>query len=408
MSPLLHDVVEQQLVDIITSLEPDIVKTCSRLIQTPSVNGVHDELALAEAIAEEARVLGLHAELAAEDPRRPNVIVSTDVAGETGLLLLGHLDTVPPGDEDRWTYPPYGGIVADGKVHGRGAIDTKGGMTASLYALAALQQTGALHKGRAQLICVPNEESGATGELGIKFLGPRGLIKGLGAIYAYSGDEIILGHRGLIRFRLTATGQAIHTGAHEWQERTAGANAVTAMARLLLELEAIEIEHSTHKYFDQFRTVVTPGTMIEGGISINVVPNHCEALVDVRITPEYGLDRIQTMLDEAIERAARPGIEFGYSLLNYAPAAISDEDAPIFSILESVIEQVKAVPTRRAVAGPANEGYLLIERGIPTACGLGPAGENAHAVNEYVTIQGLLDAASIFSLTARHLSACLP
>jgi acetylornithine deacetylase/succinyl-diaminopimelate desuccinylase family protein len=408
MTLTLQDAVEQQLIGIIASYEPDIVTTCSRMIQTPSVNGVHDELALAEVIAEEARRLGLHAELVAEDPRRPNVIVTTDDSGETGLLLLGHLDTVPPGDEDRWTYPPYGGIVADGKVHGRGAIDTKGGMTASLYALAAIKRAGALHKGRAQLICVPNEESGATGELGIKFLGPKGLIKGLGAVYAYSGDEIILGHRGLIRFRLTAAGQAIHTGAREWQERTSGANAVTGMARLLLELEALEIAHSTHKYFDQFRTVITPGTMIEGGISINVVPNHCEALVDIRITPEYGLDRIQTMLDAAIARAERPGITFSCSLLNYAPAAISDEDAPIFSILETVIEQVKAVSTHRAVAGPANEGYLLIERGIPTACGLGPAGENAHAVNEYVTIQGLLDAASIFSLTARRLSAYLP
>jgi acetylornithine deacetylase/succinyl-diaminopimelate desuccinylase-like protein len=57
------------------------------------------------------------------------------------------------------------------------------------------------------------------------------------------------------------------------------------------------------------------------------------------------------------------------------------------------------------VAGPANEGYLLIERGIPTICGFGPTGKNAHAADEYVEIQGLVEAAKIFCLTARRLAS---
>ena len=83
---------------------------------------------------------------------------------------------------------------------------------------------------------------------------------------------------------------------------------------------------------------------------------------------------------------------------------VSDENAPIFDIVEQAVRVVNDTTPERVVAGPANEGYLLIERGIPTVCGLGPSGENAHAANEYVEIQGLLDAAGIYCLTARGLS----
>ncbi len=399
---------ENQLLQIVDQFQPAMVRFCSQLLQIPSVNGVDDEVTLAETIAAQARSLGLFVQIVGENPRRPNVIVSTADSGKTGLLLLGHLDTVPAGDASHWRYPPFSGTVADERIYGRGAIDTKGGMTAALYALAALAQNpGALNAGRVQLVCVPDEESGATGDLGIKYLAAHGLLDGLGAIYAYSGDQIVLGHRGLLRYRLICEGQAVHTGSVEWQNQTGGANAVTGMARLLLALEQIETPYSGAKYFERFKTVITPGTVISGGTSINIVPDRCEALLDIRLTPEFNRERIEHLLDQCIGMINHRGLRFRYDLMNDVPAAISDEHAPIFSILEQVILKVKAHKPERVVAGPANEGYLLIGRGIPTVCGLGPTGDNAHAVDEYVEIQGLADAAKIFCLTAQALSRYL-
>ncbi|MBC7813115.1 MAG: M20/M25/M40 family metallo-hydrolase [Burkholderiales bacterium] len=402
----MSDALEEQLLASVHSFEPEIVSFCQKLLQTPSVNGIHDEIAIAEAIAAQAQALGLHVVIAGENPRRPNVIISTAPHGPTGLLLIGHLDTVPTGDESLWKYPPFSGAIADGRIYGRGAIDTKGGMASALYALAALAKHDEPQHGRTQLICVPDEESGATGTLGIKFLHAKGLLSGLGAIYAYSGSDITLGHRGLLRFRLICEGEAAHTGFREWQDGEKGANAVTGMARLLLELENIQMPFSTTPYFEQYRTLITPGTMISGGVGAGVVPERCEALVDTRLTPEYDREQVETLLKHAIARITneRPKLRFHYEVLNYIPAPISDENAPIFSILEDVIQQVKAILPQRLVAGPANEGYLLIERGIPTVCGLGPTGDNAHSVDEYTEIQGLVDAAAIFALTARRLS----
>lgn len=406
----MPDAIDNTLIQHIRQSEPALVDLCVRLIQTPSVNGIHPERDLAEIIAAQAEQWGLCAQIVGDLPDRPNVIVSTASEGETGLLLLGHLDTVPPGDESLWTHPPYAGHIAQGRIYGRGAIDTKGGMSAALVALAALKAVpNALHGGRAQLICVPDEETGATGTLGIKYLHTHGLLRGLGAIYAYSGDQITLGHRGLVRYRLTCRGQSVHTGSEEWQNQTAGANAVTGMAQLLVALETLHLEASHAPYFERFRTVITPGTLISGGTSVNIVPDRCEALVDIRLTPEYtrpDLDRLIDNLQAHIEQQ-RPGLRFQRDLLIDAPAALCDPDAAVVTALEESLYMVKSKSPERVVAGPANEGYLLIERGIPTICGFGPTGENAHAVDEYVDIAGLVDAAAIFSLTARRLSAYL-
>jgi len=398
---------EKQLTGTLSRLQPDLIAFCRRLIQTPSVNGVDDEVHLAETIAAEARRLGLHVFLTGEFPNRPNVVVSTSDEGETGLLLLGHLDTVPAGDPQSWRYPPFSGEIADGKLYGRGAIDTKGGIAAAIYALAALKQhPEALAGGRAQFIGVPDEETGATGTLGIKYLAARGLINGKGAIYAYSGSDIILGHRGLVRYRLYCTGESIHTGAHSWQEGTAGANAVTGMARFLLALEALTFPYSTTPYFEQFKTIVTPGTMINGGVSINIVPDHCEALVDIRTTPEQDAAALETRFDPLIAQiqTEHPRLKFRYERLNDIPAACSDESALVFSILADIVMQVRGITPKKTVAGPANEGYLLIEQGMPTVCGFGVIGANAHAVDEYVELDSLMDTALIFALTAQRLA----
>src|SRR5262245_55044167 len=147
--------IEGRLVETIREFRPAMVELCSRLLQTPSVNGIYDEIAVAEVISAQANALGLHMQVVGENPRRPNVIVSTSDNGGTGLLLIGHMDTVPPGDEKVWIHPPFSGKAVDGRIYGRGAIDTKGGITSALYALAALARTpDALAHGRAQLICV--------------------------------------------------------------------------------------------------------------------------------------------------------------------------------------------------------------------------------------------------------------
>lgn len=402
--------IEQQLANIIEDLNPRLIAFCQKLMQTPSVNAVYPERALAEVIAAEAISLGLQAKIVGDDPERPNVVVSmpnATIETQTGLLLVGHLDTVPEGDAALWKHPPFEAVIDDGRIYGRGAVDTKGGMAAAIYALGALAKVeGALPNKQAQMIGVPDEETGATGTLGIKYLQREGLLQGSGAIYTYSGNQITLGHRGLIRYKLMCHGESVHTGLDEWQDGVAGANAVTGLARLIVALEDQRFAHSKIPYFDRYRPLITPGTVIEGGTSVNIVPNYSEALVDIRTTPEFGLSQMQTLLDTLIAEieGTKPKLRFEYEMINHLPAVISDEQAAIFPILRDAATEVRGETPPYVVAGPANEGYLLIEAGIPTVCGFGPIGENAHAIDEYVEVNSLAQTALIFALTAHRLS----
>lgn len=401
------DATDQQIIDMLRRHEPDLIALCQRLLQTPSVNGVHPEAGVVDVLHAAAQDLGLHAQISAKEPTRPNVIVSTHADGETGLLLVGHTDTVPSGDESAWTHPPFGGVLANGRIYGRGAVDTKGGMAAALWALAALARVpNALPHGRAQFVGVPDEETGATGTLGIKHLDAQDLLHGRGAIYAYSGRTIYIGHRGVIRYRVVCHGQATHTGGDHWQQGTRGANAVTGMAALLLRLEAHPFPHSTRPYFSDFRTLITPGTVIQGGVNINIVPDTCEALIDIRTTPEYDLPEVEPILQAHINAvtAERPALRFSFERLNHMAAALSDPAAPIFSALQAVTQAVTGHMPPLEVAGPANEGYLLIGAGIPTVCGFGPIGDNFHSIDEYVEANSLVEAAILYALTARRLA----
>ncbi|MFN8527212.1 MAG: M20/M25/M40 family metallo-hydrolase [Anaerolineae bacterium] len=375
------------------------------LLRIPSVNGVDPESAIAARIAEQARRYGLDAQIVGADLQRPNVIVTVG-EGEPGLILIGHLDTVAPGDRSRWSHDPFGGECAESRMYGRGAIDTKGGMAAALYALILLKEWGGL-RGSVRFIGVPDEESGATGTLGIKWLHQQGLLRGTGAIYCYSGHDIILGHRGLYRCKITCYGESAHPGFPAWQNGEHGANAVTGMARLLIALEQIQTRYSTTPYFERFRTMITPGTVIQGGAAINIVPDRCESYVDARLTPETSAAQVRTWIDAEITRlqAERPKLKFSIETISDLPAAISDANAPLFRAVESALGQVTGEAPPRVVAGPANEGYLLIERGIPTVCGFGPIGANAHSADEYVEIDSLSDAALIYALTAVEMEA---
>ncbi len=105
------DHIEQQLIDAIDGWRDEMISLCSKLLQTPSVNGVHDERRMAEALDRAAQQFGLHTQIVGENPKRPNIVASTAPGGPTGLLLVGHTDTVPSGDMQHWTHPAFSGHV---------------------------------------------------------------------------------------------------------------------------------------------------------------------------------------------------------------------------------------------------------------------------------------------------------
>ena len=136
-----------------------------------------------------------------------------------GLLLLGHTDVVPVGDG--WTRDPFGGAIEDGRMYGRGASDMKGGLAASLSAMAALRGAGL--SGPVELAALIDEEE--TG-IGIGAYVESASIRFLGCITAEPTDlQTVVGARGASYLRVEIHGSACHAGKPD-----DGANAIYGAA----------------------------------------------------------------------------------------------------------------------------------------------------------------------------------
>lgn len=391
----------------------DIIQLCQTLVQTSSVNGVHAEREVAELVAQFAKDHDLEVKMIGREPDRPNVLVKVGPDGEAGLLLVAHTDTVSPGTEENWTYPPFGAEIVGGRLYGRGAADNKGGLVAALSALLMLKENSHKDLRRPVLLaCVPDEESGAMGELGVKYLKELGKLSGYGAIYTYADPgmhRIIIGHRGVLRMKIITHGRALHAGSSQWQNELIGYNAVTGMAEIVFALERLRFNERSNKGpFDNFRTVITP-TLIQGGTDRSIVPDYCEAVIDIRLVPSVSgaevEDKIREVVAEIVKRRAPLRVDIIPDI--FVPPTLVSQGSRIVSALRKSVKQVLGEDPAVMVSGPANESYILNGLGIPT-CVFGPDGGNAHAADEYVVIDSIFKVAAIYALTALMMSGTVP
>jgi succinyl-diaminopimelate desuccinylase len=378
----------------------DLTAFLCDLVRIPSVNGRDTEATLAERIQAESNQLGFDSRLVALQPERPNILV-TYGTGTERFALISHMDTVAEGDPASWSSPPFAAEIKEGRIIGRGTADNKAGIACSLYTLALLQDLNLIDPARQQVIVagVVDEESGACSPLGVRHLIDSGALQARGAIYAYASDIVCIGHRGLLRLELTARGQSVHAGLAEWHHHNRGANAVMALADLLLKLESLDIPAATSPGFEHLGFTITPGTTFHGGSYPSIVPDSANAVVDIRLLPgqpsDHVLERIREQI-RAVEKE-RPRISLEMQVTVDIPGAVIPQDHPLALLAQDYTEAVTSRRWATAGAGPANEGYMLIGAGVPTLCGFGPTGGNPHAPDEWVEVNSLPATVAIFA-----------
>lgn len=378
----------------------DLIDFLRDLVRIPSVNGRDTEHLLAERIQMEAHKLGLESNLVALQSERPNILV-TYGSGSESFALIGHMDTVAEGDSNSWSGPPFAAAIKDGRIIGRGAADNKAGIACGLYTLILLRDLALIDTARQQVIVagVVDEESGACSPLGVRHLLDSGALQARGAIYTYTSDIICIGHRGLIRLELVARGESIHAGVAEWHNHMRGGNAVTALAELLLKLESLNLPAIAPHGFEHLGFTVTPGTMFKGGSFPSTVPDSANAVVDIRLLPGQSSADVLEVVREQIQAVEknRSRISFDMKVTVDIPGASIPKDHPLALIAQDYTEKMTGRRWETAGAGPANEGYMLIEAGIPTLCGFGPTGGNPHAPDEWVEISSLPATLAIYA-----------
>jgi len=207
-------------------------------------------------------------------PQRDNIVARYDSPGATRTILLEvHQDTVPV---DGMVIDPFGGEIRDGKLFGRGSCDVKGGMTSMLTAFARVVKERPKSAVNVIIACTVDEEH--------TFLGVQHLIKELRADMAVIAEptrlQIVDAHKGVVRWKVRTEGRACHSSRPDQ-----GVNAIYRMGHVLTIIEsyAERLMHSTpHPRLGP--PTISVGR-IDGGVSVNTVPDGCVIEIDRRLLP---------------------------------------------------------------------------------------------------------------------------
>jgi succinyl-diaminopimelate desuccinylase len=369
----------------------DMITLLQKLVTIPSVSDTNGEDELANIIKQTMDSLGIRS---IKHGRKDTVTVQGSFGyADNGILLDCPLDTTPAGDIQKWSYPPYEGVIKQGKMYGRGTADCKAGLVAMIYAVLALKNTVDESKVRVELVFDGGEQNGSYN--GMKSTLKKGLPVKAGIIgYAGNSPEIAIGARGYHRYKFTAHGVSAHTGSRSRH----GVNAISSMATFISEIEKIELPKSSKPYFEAGSRITF--ATIDGGTAINIVPDECTARVDIRTTPEFTKEKIEELFETVIKSIKNTNKDFDieYSYLIGQDGYVLTPDESIISSLQSAISDIHGYTPELKVSGPSHIGALLHDHNIPVTV-WGPRGGNVHTYDEYVEIESISTTAEVYANT---------
>lgn len=221
------------------------------------------------------------------------------VRGDGGrhFAFAGHVDVVPAGSG--WQGDPFGGSVADGLVHGRGAVDMKGAVAAFVAAAAQVPADA----GTISLIITGDEEGPAV--YGTRALIDRMNTRGMRPDYclvgeptsqARLGDMIKIGRRGSVNIWIDVPGRQGHVAYPHLAD-----NPITPLIAALAEIEGIALDHG-NAWFQPSNIEITDLTV--GNPATNVIPGHAAARLSIRFNDEQRGDALVERIAGIVRRHA--------------------------------------------------------------------------------------------------------
>lgn len=392
--------VEQQVLDLIS--EDDLVALTTALVAAAGENPGGTEEATVEVLKSFSLGAGLEVSTQTVAPGRPNFTAVLPGGAHPGLLFLGHSDVVPAGTG--WERPPFEPYVRDGRLFGRGSTDMKGGLAAVLIALKALKDAGAELPGNAALACTVDEEDLG---IGIRAYTPAALAD---PAFSYSGCvvaeptdlETVIGCRGDSYIELKVTGKSAHSG-----RPADGRNAIDAAAKIL---ELVRADHARLQA-DQ-DALLGAGSwnigLIRGGTGTSMVAAECTVSLDRRLMPDDDaqliLDRLRAQISEAC--IDTDGISVEAAVTMEMPGFRTPEDHPLVSNSVAALADAGVSSAVTGWTAACDGGFIARDLGVPSIV-MGPGGLNdqAHQVNESVSIAELVAAARAYALMCLRHSA---
>ena len=444
--------IEEQIIHDIDTNREQYIDFLHKVIQAESYNPPGNELNVGLLIEKYLKSVDIENQLFPFDENRANLIafLNNDNKGKI-LLFNGHMDVVPPGNEEEWTNPPLDAYLKRKKyMYGRGTADMKGGLVAMVIALKILKSLDVELSGNLILNAVADEETG--GILGTKWC-LENVLQSIKPTFAIVGEPtglnplpkaILLGEKGHLYVKVITKGISCHASMP-----TMGKNAIYMMSELIEKLKNLKLYIPDSKPpipLDKLKELVASAfaskeiferimgeqeqlsnllqslvqfsyslTIINAGIKGNVVPDTCEALIDIRLLPGQKIDLILDAFKKLIEK------ELGYEVRNnlsgnlgdiYIYLGISDasegsywddwEGSQALEEFYNTVENIyKKKPFYLLLPASADAHYLRNDGYCPQTILFGPGSAGtAHAINEFIEIDDFLNAIKVYTLFA--------
>jgi len=361
-----------------SDVEDEAIRICQELIRIPSVNygeGKGDESAVAAYVVASLAEVGIESKIYESAPNRCNVIARISGSDSTrpGLVLHGHIDVVPANAAE-WSVDPFGGVIKDGMIWGRGAVDMKNTDAMILAIVRDWARRGYKPPRDIVLAFFADEEAGMT--YGSRFMSSKhpevfaGCTEAISEVGGFSvtvadGKRLYFveaAQKGIHWMKLTASGRAGH-GSMMNEE-----NAITALTEAVAKIGKFqwpqrytqtvkdlfrEVARVTGKAYDEkdlrpllkeigstarmigatLQNTANP-TMLEAGYKANVIPGSASAVIDGRFLPGYEDEMNSTIRSiigpdiqiETISRDIALEVDFNSPLVEAMKAAILRED----------------------------------------------------------------------------------
>jgi acetylornithine deacetylase ArgE len=376
---------------------PDVIEVLADLVAIPSVNPMgrdvsgpeYGEAGVADYVADFLQRHNIKVERQPVQPGRENLLAHVPGARhDLSVLLETHMDTVPA---DGMEIAPFEPVQKGGRLYGRGSCDAKASLAAMMVALVEVARSGAPID---VWLCAAVDEE-------FTFGGAAHLVSsGFRVDYVVVGEptrlRVVTAHKGAVRWIVTTSGRAAHA-ATPWE----GENAIYKMARVVQALEhyaAVLQGQPPHPRLGP-RTL-NVGT-IEGGQTVNTVPDRCSVSVDRRVLPGESLAEVAGSMAEYLSGEGLGEHTQVKEILRDAPMEMPDDSPWVQAVLAAAST---VSPALRHAVHYGTDASKFAEAGMPAVV-LGPGDiAQAHTANEWVETEQVQAAETVYG----HLLAAPP
>ncbi|MHA1345750.1 MAG: M20 family metallopeptidase [Candidatus Heimdallarchaeaceae archaeon] len=309
--------------------ENDVIPILKELIKLKTENPLGLTIKAVKYLVKELKKCGIPSEIQEYSEGKANIIAKYG-AGERSIILTGHLDTVPVGDENKWKFPPFGSVEDNGKIYGRGSTDMKGAVAAFIAVIKYLKDNNVKINKKIVFLGTSDEEIGMDGAVVAK---DSGIMENCDFILVGEPTDlkIAIAEKGTLWIKVKIEGVSAHGSTPDL-----GINAIETAAKII-PLMKTAVPGFEHKILG--KSTLNIGK-IEGGTLINVVPEYCEFKCDYRVVADELRDQIKEKIEDIVKSVNDRGeAKVSTEIIHEVPAIELKDRPEFFKILAKNAKQ---------------------------------------------------------------------